>query len=126
MRPLLASGGGSGGTQRPVIAEKQPMGGTDFPSASQSFTIIDGNWKLIHNVARPAEKPEFELFDAEKDPLDQKDVAAEHPDVVDRLAKTLDSWHKMATAAKLKPDTELTKGMTREQLEQLRSLGYIK
>jgi arylsulfatase A-like enzyme len=126
MRPLLASGGGSGGTQRPVIAEKQPMGGTDFPSASQSYTIIDANWKLIHNVARPAEKPEFELFDAEKDPLDQKNVAAEHPDVVDRLAKTLDSWHKMATAAKLKPDTELTKGMTREQLEQLRSLGYIK
>jgi arylsulfatase A-like enzyme len=87
---------------------------------------MDGNWKLIHNVVRPADKPEFELFDFYRDPLDQKNVAAEHPEVVDRLAKMLDGWHQMAAAAKLKPDSELTKGMSREQLEQLRSLGYVK
>ena len=87
---------------------------------------MDGNWKLIHNVVRPADKAEFELFDFYQDPLDQKNVAAEHPDVVERLAKNLDAWHQMAQAAKLKPDSELAKGMTREQLEQLRSLGYVK
>ena len=124
MRPLLAKG--SGWKRRPPIAERQPMGGTDFPGAAESYAIMDGNWKLIHNVVRPADKPEFELFDFYQDPLDQKNVAAEHPDVVQRLAKSLDAWHQMAQAAKLKPDSELAKGMTKEQLDQLRSLGYVK
>ena len=126
MRPLLTKEAGGGWKRRPPIAEKQPMGGTDFPEASESYAIMDGNWKLIHNVTRPPEKPEFELFDFYQDPLDQKNVAGEHPDVVDRLGKMLDGWHQMAAAAKLKPDSELTKGMSKEQLEQLRSLGYVK
>ena len=54
------------------------------------YAIVDGDWKLIQNVIRPPDKPEFELFDFYKDPLDQKNVAAEHPDVVARLAKGLD------------------------------------
>jgi arylsulfatase A-like enzyme len=126
MRSLLAKEAGGGWKRRPPIAEKQPMGGTDFPEASESYAIMDGNWKLIHNVVKPADKAEFELFDFYQDPLDQKNVAAEHPDVVDRLGKMLDGWHQMAAAAKLKPDSEMTKGMSKEQLEQLRSLGYVK
>jgi arylsulfatase A-like enzyme len=126
LRPLLTKGAGGGWKRRPPIAEKQPQDTTDFPNIAESYAIMDGNWKLIHNVARPPEKPEYELFDFYQDPLDQKNVAAEHPDVVARLAKMLDGWHQMAAAAKLKPDSELTKGMTREQLEQLRSLGYVK
>jgi choline-sulfatase len=124
MRPLL--GKGTGWKRRPPIAERQPMGGTDDLGAAESYAIMDGNWKLIHNVVKPPEKPEFELFDFYQDPLDQRNVAAEHPDVVERLAKVLDGWHQMASAAKLKPDSELAKGMSREQLEQLRSLGYVK
>jgi len=90
------------------------------------YAIMDGGWKLIQNVKRPPDKPEFELFDFYKDPLDQKDMAAQHPDVVARLARDLDGFRKMAVGARLKPDSESTKGMTKEQLEQLRSLGYVK
>jgi arylsulfatase A-like enzyme len=133
LRPLLGSdqrgdpvAAGSGWVRRPVIAEKQPMGGTEHPNSTECYAIVDGNWKLIRNVARPPESPEFELFDFYKDPLDQRNVAAEHPDVVERLGKTLDAWHRMALQAKLKPDSEATKGMTAEQLERLRSLGYVK
>jgi arylsulfatase A-like enzyme len=126
LRPLLA-GAASGWTRRPAISEKQPSGiGSDFPEAAQSYAIADGSWKLVHNVARPPDKPEFELFDFYKDPLDQKNVAAEHADVVERLTKTLDAWHKMAIQARVKPDSEETKSMTAEQLERLRSLGYVK
>jgi arylsulfatase A-like enzyme len=134
LRPLLAPDGrgggvaaaGSGWKRRPVIAEKQPQGGSGHPLETECYAIVDGNWKLVHNVARPPEMGEFELFDFYKDPLDQKNVAAEHPDVVERLGKTLDAWHRMALQAKLKPDSEETKGMTAEQLERLRSLGYVK
>jgi arylsulfatase A-like enzyme len=134
LRPLLPSDGRSGGPaaaggawkRLPVIAEKQPMGGTDHPGATECYAIVDGNWKLIHNVARPPERPEFELFDFYKDPLDQQNVAAGHREVVERLTKQLQAWQRMALQAKLKPDSEGTKGMTAEELERLRSLGYIK
>jgi arylsulfatase A-like enzyme len=134
LRPLLPTDGrkqgvaaaGSGWKRRPVIAEKQPQGGSGHPLETECYAIMEGSWKLIHNVARPPERPEFELFDFIKDPLDQKNVAAEHPDVVERLSKQLDAWKRMATQAKLKPDSVDTKGMSAEQLERLRSLGYIK
>jgi arylsulfatase A-like enzyme len=135
LRPLLAGSGGagagaaatSGWMRRPAISEKQPSGvGSDFPETAESYAIADGDWKLIHNVVRPPDAPEYELFEFYKDPLDQKNVAAEHPDFVERLGKALDAWHRMALQAKLKSDREETKGMTAEQLERLRSLGYVK
>jgi arylsulfatase A-like enzyme len=133
LRPLLAGPPGSAtvratGTwkKRPVIAERQPIGRDEYPNNGEMYAIMDGDWKLIQNVKRPADKPEFELFQFYKDPLDQKDEAAAHPDVVARLAKELDGFRNMARAAKLKPDTESTKGMSKEQLEQLRALGYVK
>jgi len=133
LRPLFAgapgqgaAAAGGGWVKRPVIAERQPIGRDDYPNNGEMYAIMDGGWKLIQNVKRPADKPEFELFDFYKDPLDQKNVAAEHADVVARLAKDLDGFRAMATAARLKPDSETTKGMTKEQLEQLRSLGYVK
>ncbi|HVF59638.1 MAG TPA: sulfatase [Thermoanaerobaculia bacterium] len=124
LAPLLAGGGGW--KRRPVIAEKQPMGATDYPAASESYAIVDAEWKLIHNVLRPPGAPEFELYDFYEDPLDQKNVAAAHPQVVERLAKALAGWRRQAQAARLKPDSELAKGLSKEQMEQLRSLGYLK
>jgi hypothetical protein len=52
-------------------------------------------------------------------------VAAEHPEVVARLVRDLDAWRKTAEAARLKPDSEAEKGMSKEELERLRALGYI-
>jgi hypothetical protein len=82
--------------------------------------------ELIHHTVRAASQAEFQLFDARKDPLDQHDVAAEHADVVQRLAKALDAWHEKALAARLKPDSESTQNLSPEQLKKLRSLGYVK
>lgn len=120
--------------RRPAITEKQPFRTPqDTPDPNnerdtswQSYAINDGEWKLIRHTIRPAGRPEFELFDAKRDPLDQRNVAADHPDVMARLSKALDGWHQMALASRLKPDTETTKSMTPEQLQKLRSLGYVK
>jgi len=132
LRPLFSPGGAQGVAanggwkRRPLVSEKQPFGTTEFPSAAQSYAIVEGNWKLIHNVVRPPEKPEFELYDFYKDEHDQKDLAAQNPEVVARLGKLLEGWKRMATQAQLESDTEATQGMTAEQLERLRSLGYVK
>ena len=82
-------------------------------------------FKLIHHRTREEGTPEFELFDVMKDPLDRTDLASGHPDEVKRLSEILDSWDKMANAARLAPDSETMEGLSQQQLERLRSLGYI-
>jgi len=129
--PLVRRPGGSGVVEaasvwerRPLVAEKQPMGDREFPGAGESYTIIEGRWKLIHNAVRAPGKPEFEVYDFYGDPLDRRDVAREHPEVVERLAKALESWKEKARAARLKAEAEGA-DLGAEQLERLRSLGYI-
>jgi arylsulfatase A-like enzyme len=133
--PLLSGGGSgergaaraSGTDSRPAVSEKaetKDPGGPP-PRETASEAVIDGGWKLIHNTKRPAGKTEFELFDHAKDPLDAKDVAAAHPEEVARLSKMLQAWRKMVDAARIKPDTEAAKSLSKEELERLRSLGYI-
>jgi arylsulfatase A-like enzyme len=130
LRPLLGAAGGTAAAERwkrrPLVAEKQPLSPTHHPAAGESYAIIEGEWKLIHNAVRPPGAPEFELFRFYEDPRDAKDVAAQNPEVVARLQRLLDEWRRYAQAARIKPDSEATKGMSAEQLEHLRSLGYIK
>ena len=118
----------AGWTARPAIVEKAVTvdNGSPPPRETEAAAIVYRGYKLIHNTKRPAGAPEFELYDFYQDRLDQKNVAPEHPDQVERLAKALAAWRQWAQAARLKPDSEAAKGMTAEQLEQLRSLGYIK
>ena len=117
----------SGWRNRPVILEKIPDGtAEEFPSTIEATAIIDGQWKLIHNKAGAPDRPEYELFDVANDPFDQKNVAEQNPEVVKRLAKAIEGFRSMATAARLKPDSEATDKMSPEQLQRLRSLGYIK
>ena len=136
LTPLLADtadgngDGGSGWKRRPAVTEKaltDPSGAWAPPPAdTEAYAITDGQWKLIHNTKRPRGGPEFELYDFVKDPLNKTDVAAQHPDVVARLAKAIDGWKQMATAARLKSDADATKNLSPEQLQRLRSLGYIR
>jgi arylsulfatase A-like enzyme len=126
--PLLRPGanGGSAWKRRPVILEKLPMNETEYPEKAESYAIIDGQWKLIHNKVRAPETPEFELYEFPKDRLDTNNVAAAHPDVVQRLAKALNGWQTMTVAARLKPDAETAKTLSADELQRLRSLGYVR
>jgi arylsulfatase A-like enzyme len=127
------AGSGSGTSRpdgwriRPAITEKAVTSDIDSPGPrdTEAFAIVMDGWKLIHNSRRSAGRPEFELYDHAKDPLNQVDLAGEHPDIVQRLSKELDSWKARASAARLKPDAESAESMDRESLERLRSLGYI-
>jgi arylsulfatase A-like enzyme len=111
---------------RPAFAEKQPTGAPEDRGRSQSYAIVDGRWKLIHHAVRPPGKPEYELFDFEADPLDQRDLAPANGEVVARLARVLDAWQRTARSARLKTDDALAQELSPEQLETLRSLGYVK
>jgi arylsulfatase A-like enzyme len=132
--PLLSRAPAAPGTvrasardTRPAISEKAETRefGAPPPRDTAAAAIVVGNWKLIHNTKRPDGKAEFELYNHAHDPLDAHDVAAAHPEEVARLSKMLEGWRKMAAAARLKPDAEANQAMSKEELERLRSLGYI-
>jgi arylsulfatase A-like enzyme len=59
------------------------------------------------------------LYDLRRDPAERRDVAAGHPDELDRLQKLLDAWTADIVAWTARPDR------TAEELETLRSLGYV-
>ena len=113
---------------RPAFSEKAlTTGDPALPLAdTESYAVIDDDWLLIHNRARDDDTPEFELYDVATDPLNLTNVAEGQTEVVERLAREIDRWHRIAEQARLPDDAEATAGLSQEQLERLRSLGYIR
>lgn len=114
--------------RRPAISERANTGeenGAPPPYNYEAYSIISGQWKLIHNVLPQHGQPEFELFDRQNDVYDQHDVAASHPEIVQKLSREIALWKQHAESVKLKPDSESTQNMTTEEIERLRALGYI-
>ena len=129
--PLFSSS--SGGTLKAAAAGRLAITekavtketGAPPPRDTESAAIVSGPWKLIHNTKRPAGAREFELYDHARDPLDRNDVATQQPEVVQRLSRELAAWRTAAARARLKPDAESAGSLSKEELERLRSLGYI-
>jgi arylsulfatase A-like enzyme len=123
---IVASAASLGWTASPAVSEKAKTQGAAAPPPlnSESFGVVSDGWKLVHHTARAEGAPEFELFDHAKDPLDLQDVAAQHPDIVERLKTQLAEWKTMAEERKL-PKGEATEEMSSKELDRLRSLGYI-
>jgi arylsulfatase A-like enzyme len=128
MVPLFQSVATSAWRKRPAISERANAGGDHGnppPSNYEAYSIVSGKWKLIHHSLRQEGQPEFELFDRSNDSFDQNNVAEQNPEIVQQLAKELKLWKQKAGSVKLKPDSESTSNMTPEEIERLRSLGYI-
>lgn len=95
------------------------------PWESTSYAIVLDGWKLIENLDDEAEEPSYELFDHKNDPLDQADVAAERPEVVEQLRVKLAEWRARAETEQLVADSETEENLSTEELERLRALGYM-
>lgn len=60
----------------------------EFPSYGGQQALRAGRWKVIRKglLRRgPRANPDPELYDLEADPGEEKDIAAEHPEIVERL-----------------------------------------
>ncbi len=126
---LIAASDGPPFRERPVLVEKhlikEPGIGGPPPVDTESFALVSEGWKLVHNTVRPRGGPEFELYDLEEDPLDSRDLAGEHREVVTRLAPELAALRERLAAARLPADEEAAKSLSPEELERLKSLGYV-
>jgi arylsulfatase A-like enzyme len=96
MPTLLALAGGKGDPTKPfdgrdataTISESKPSPHEDILINVEAFrgAIRKGKWKLIKIAILPRKT---ELFDLEKDPGEQENVADKHPDVVTDLEARL-------------------------------------
>src|SRR5206468_12069645 len=117
----------SEGWLRPAVTEKAVTVGRHSgppPHETESYAIVLQGWKLIHNTRRPSNRPEFELFDEKKDPLNLTDVSAGHPEIVRRLSGELDAWRKKAVAARREQEDTGLQELKPEEVERLRNLEY--
>lgn len=110
----------------PVFSERTTEGiDRGFPPGTipSSWAVLTDRWRLIRNPEPPEGVPEWELYDRAADPLSLHDVAAEHPEVVSELGDTLAGWRTWVEAHEL--EAASTEDLSAEELERLRSLGYL-
>ena len=88
-----------------------------------------GPWKLVH-LRSPKDRewlgrPEIALYDLSRDPTEQTDVRAEHPEVAAELQAALAEWQK--TTPRFAGDVEdrSEASSTERTQEMLRALGYL-
>jgi arylsulfatase A-like enzyme len=107
---------------RPVITES---------GYKETFTVAirRGRWKMIR-ISDPALKrlltgDEYELYDLEEDPLETRNVYAEHPEIVEKMKPLLDreteARHGREGVAQLIEGGKLPDEME----EMLQALGYV-
>jgi arylsulfatase A-like enzyme len=91
-------------------------------SGERGLVVVDGRWKGIWLQ----DEDRFVLFDLERDPTEQRDVASRHPRVTARLRAEAERFMEGRTWPLVGPpdaeDWELAPGM-REALEEL---GYVR
>ena len=94
------------------------------PDRGRHAVPAGGRWGAVHPYF--ADVPRLLLYDLERDPQATHAVNDEHPDLVDKYRRLLyHQWQAQRALAKKFGDAAEAAALTPEQLEQLKSLGYI-
>ena len=65
-----------------------------IPEPYRNVAVRKGPYKLVGHTAYDATAEDFELFDIARDPYEQTNLNASHPDVVADLKQTFDRWYE--------------------------------
>lgn len=84
------------------------------PFAGDWFSVYDGEWKLIRSTSGS-----LYLFNIQNDPSETSDLSRLHTDEIERLSSYLDGLPAFDRGKNLKD-------MSKEVVELLKSLGYIR
>jgi arylsulfatase A-like enzyme len=100
-------------TRRILVEDRDQMDATDVRLA-----LYDGAWKLVRRGL--GEKQRFQLFDLDADPVGVQDLAAQHPEIVQRLREELDLMRAGWNA----DDVRDQQGTGSSNVDALKALGY--
>ncbi len=130
LAPLLL--GEEGWEPRPVILDEFELE-NDIGQLSGRIEVVDGRWGASLEINGDPNPPREEdrrtapllLYDLRSDPMCLNSLHEEHPEMVAKYTKFLEEqWEAhMSLSTQFTPSDESP--MTPEQLEALRSLGYI-
>lgn len=78
------------------------------PELYRNIAVIDFPFKLVQPTGRGAtrfsrEAMEFELYDLQEDPFEKTDIAAKHPQVIERLKASYQEWFEEVTKSGFAP-----------------------
>ena len=89
--------------------------------------MADRHWKLIHTGKEWTDNiKEYELFDIATDPLEKTNLIGRNPVAAEYLKDRLSKWaHSQKKLANIGIEG-IEKTLTKEEIDELRALGYIK
>jgi arylsulfatase A-like enzyme len=93
------------------------------PNRGRHDIPAGGRWGAVHPFT--AELPRLLLYDLEADPFATKDVNEQHPELVAKYQSLLEEHWKANQALAQRYLEASDAPVTPEQLEQLKSLGYV-
>jgi arylsulfatase A-like enzyme len=93
---------------------------SESPFFGRSRAVAFGSHHLLLNTKTGA----TELYDVRNDPLEQDDIAASKPPVLEIMAGLLHSWQEEVASSTVDRSGEPAP-LDEETLEQLRQLGYV-
>ena len=95
-------------------------------NATDSFAIIDSKWKFIfRNKLGTSGMKRVELYDRSIDRAEKHDVAAQHPEEVERFTTAIVAWIGAQNKVRAIIGHAGTTRLDQVTLQQLRSLGYL-
>jgi hypothetical protein len=123
---LVACGRGSDKKPTTLRLAKlyKPASVSTKPGWTPAFLRTEWRFDRPSSQKRPA-APEYELYDVRKDPLNLRDLSAANVEKVRELSQALRKWRSEALAARKKSTAEEAQAPSAEELERLRSLGYV-
>jgi arylsulfatase A-like enzyme len=107
------------------LAELAPELATGWHTEEEIARIVAAKPELEHFLYETMIGPVTELYYLPDDPGEQHDVAALHPDVVERLGKYLQQGVDMGRTAKSKASVlPVSPDLSEDEIRELRDLGY--
>jgi arylsulfatase A-like enzyme len=75
----------------------------DVPERYRGFAARGPRYKLVQAAAGDKFKPQFELFDLQQDPFEQRDLSQAKPELVEQLKQSYSKWFDDVTAKGFTP-----------------------
>ena len=92
---------------------------SESPFFGRRLALTTADYRLFYTERNES----TELYAFRGDPLEQQDIADQHPEVTERMVSGLKGWERLMEAKRI--DSVGEADIENSTLEQLKALGYL-